>query len=83
MAPEKSEVVKINLRLSRRLHRLLRRTAKRNNTSLQQEIVDRLEHTYNLQAQAELIQQTATATAEAFKKVMLSPRIAAGGDKDR
>jgi hypothetical protein len=82
MAPDKPEVIKINLRLSKSLHRRLQQATKSNNTSLQQEIVGRLEQTFNPKAQAELIQQTVTAAVEAFK-VVLGPGITAGGDKDR
>ena len=45
MSPD--EVVKLNLRLSKDLHRRLIRATKTNNTSLQQEIIDRLARSFD------------------------------------
>jgi len=82
MAPAKPEVVKINLRLSKGLYRRLQEATKSNNTSLQQEIVNRVEQTFKPNAQAELIQRTITATLEAFK-VVPNPDFTAGDNKNR
>jgi hypothetical protein len=58
------DVVKLNLRLPKALHRKLRQAAKTKNVSLNTEIVNQLEGRSLLDQVKNIIQQTATATVE-------------------
>jgi len=67
-AKDTDDVVKLNLRLPKALHRKLHQAAKANNVSLNREIINQLEgrssHGPMLDQVKSIIQATATATAE-------------------
>jgi hypothetical protein len=67
-AKSSDDVVKLNLRLPKALHRKLRQAAKANNVSLNTEIINELEGRSSFgpipDQVKNLIQATATATAE-------------------
>jgi hypothetical protein len=80
MSPTKStdDVVKLNLRLPKALHKKLRQAAKTNNVSLNTEIINQLEgRSLHLPEQVNnLVQAIATATVERMQVVEV-------GKKDR
>ena len=68
MAKNADDVVKLNLRLPKALHRKLHQAAKANNVSLNTEIINQLEgrssHGPIMDQVKNIIQATATATAD-------------------
>jgi hypothetical protein len=68
MESENTDVVKLNLRLSKRLHNRLLKAKRANNTSLQQEITDRLEKSFSHQLSPELLAVIAETADRASSK---------------
>jgi len=65
MARKATEIVPIMLRLRESLRRQLEQAATKNERSLNAEVIDRLIQSFRNEDQAQLIKETAQATAEA------------------
>jgi hypothetical protein len=74
-AKNADDVVKLNLRLPKALHKRLHQAAKANHVSLNTEIINQLEgrssHGPTMDQVKNLIQATATATAERIERLVI------------
>jgi hypothetical protein len=81
MARKPTDTVPLMLRLPENLRRRIEHSAKKQQRSLNAEIIHRLEESFTRQDQAALIEKTATAVVEEFRVVGFGPAAKDEGNK--